>query len=190
MEAERAGLHAVEDDDPTFPRNAQSQFEQISSLHHKNLHSSTERSRDAIEHIQRELHHLTLQQRDVQNRVRSVRHAMAALISVFGPAVLDGNNQHFRMTRKAPPSPVDVIGLCSNVLQESIQWLTLPQIVMLIQARWPDGVARFQKPSVSISNALRTLCRRNRVERRNSGSSASRWRWRSPPISLNKSEAS
>lgn len=134
------------------------------------------RSRSDVKRIENELQLLTFRQREVQKRIQSVRHAMSALIEVFGPGILDGNNEPFRMMRNRP-SHLDIIGLCSTVLGDTSQWLTLQQITALIQSRCPRSIAGFQKPSVSISNALRTLRRRGRVECVYPKSSETRWRW-------------
>lgn len=145
--------------------------------HHRNATAAAaEEHTHQIEQIEKELLNLTLRQRGIQKRVQSLRNALAILIDIFGPPILDGDNQPFRMPQNLRSRRQDLIDLCTVVLQDSLQWLTLPQILELIQNRSPEIVSSFQKPAVSVSNALRTLHRRGRVKRLYARP-RSKWQW-------------
>jgi hypothetical protein len=145
--------------------------------HHRNATAAAdEEFTHQIEQIEKELLNLTRRRRDTQKRVQSLRHAIAILIDIFGPAILDGDIQPFRMPHNLRSRRQDIIDLCTVVLQESLQWLTLSQILELIQNRSPEIVSSLQKPGVSVSNALRTLHRRGRV-RRLYNRPEPKWQW-------------
>jgi hypothetical protein len=131
-----------------------------------------------VDQIKSELNNVTVRQRGIQKRLHSLRSALANLVEVFGPAVLDGDDQPIRVTIQNTSSRYRrSIDLCTAALKESSDWLTIQQIVELIESRSPATLAHFRNPSVSISNSLRTLDRQGKVKRQYTSASGTMWRW-------------
>lgn len=118
-----------------------------------------------LEYIQSELLSLSLRQADVQERIQQVRHALVALVHVFGPEVLaiSGKRQQ-GSSQNLSRSGTKVIDISRRLLSRSTQWLTFNQLLEAIQKESPSTLAGFINPGVSVSNALRTLERHGEVE--------------------------
>ena len=125
--------------------------------------SESEEIKHQIEHIEKELLSLKLQKRRLQERVQSLRQAISTLVGIFGAAILDGDNQPLRISQNHRSRREELIDLCTAVLQETLQWLSIAEILALLQSRSPEIVSSLQKPGVSISHVLRVLHRRGKV---------------------------
>jgi hypothetical protein len=139
---------------------------------------------DSIEEIQSKLLSIALQQARIQVRIRTLRHAICALIHAFGPTILYGEQPVVCETsHTATCGQPPMIDLCRTILRESKQWLTLSQIHDAIRFKYPSSTARFLKPGTALSNALRTLHRHRVIETKlNAG--IREWRAVSEPANL------
>lgn len=134
-------------------------------------------SQPAIERIQSEIVSLRLRQAEVQKRILYVRHALVALLHVFGPQILatpaKASAVDSRDISRRPPKIVD---LSRKVLSRSDRWWTLKQVQAAIREECPSALAAFINPGVAVSNALRTLERRGELELSlNDGQGRLRW---------------
>jgi hypothetical protein len=120
---------------------------------------------DSSEEIQRNLLALAVQQAQIQTRIRTLRHAISALVQAFGPTILCGDYpvicERLRPITSAHPPMMDV---CRMILTGSRQWLTLSQILDAVRIKYPSTMGRFLKPGTALSNALRALHRHGVVE--------------------------
>jgi hypothetical protein len=144
----------------------------------KDTSGSPQIAKLTIEQIQNELLLLSLQQADVQERIRAIRHALTALVTVFGPAILNERVQilqafaHHSSFRD--PTTRD---LCSQILKRSASWLTVHDLLASIRCESPLALSRFGNPGVSLSNALRALQRLSQVEAKHDDEGRTKWRW-------------
>ena len=128
--------------------------------------------------IKSELDNVIMRLRRIQRRLHSLRSALASLVEVFGPAILDGGDQRIRVKIQNTSSRYrQLIELCTAVLKESSDWLTIPRILELIESRSQATLAHLRNPSVSISNSLRTLHRQGKVKRQYTSASGTMWQW-------------
>jgi len=119
----------------------------------------------SAEHIRSQLLSLSLRQADVQKRIQQVRHALVALVSVFGPEILATagvrrESTHHNVSR----SRTKVIDILRVIFGRSTQWVTFNQLLEAVQKESPSTLAGFINPGVSLSNALRTLERHGEIE--------------------------
>lgn len=129
------------------------------------------------ETIQQELLLLRLQKTNTAKRIHNLRHAIKALVDVFGPQVLEGSTVKLHRSRpNVSRNCVSTIDICCNVLKESRNWLTFGEVMRLVQTKAPWILSQYLNPGVSVSNALRALRNRGEAEAVNSGTSVV-WRW-------------
>jgi hypothetical protein len=127
-----------------------------------------------MEMIEKELLLLKLRRADLHRRIRALRHAVIALIKVFGPVILDLETHSAVHLPNVPYRGRAPINVCREILRESPHPLSSDRILDLVRHTAPGMLAEFQNPGVAISNALRTLERRGEVEHWKSGE----WRWK------------
>lgn len=124
-----------------------------------------EGQRQAADDIQSELLSLSLRQVEVQERIQQVRHALVALVHVFGPEILEAARKaQEHNTPDISRSCPKVIDVLRRVLSQSAQPLTFDQICEAAQREAPSILAGFINPGVSVSNGLRTLQRHREIE--------------------------
>ena len=149
--------------------------------------SSDGTSRDAVEHLQGELVSLSLRHAEVQKRIQHLRHALLALVHVFGPEILataarDSKVHSRQLSRRAP----EIIDISRQVLSRSSVWWTFQQVLNAIREECPSALAGFINPGVSVSNALRTLQRHGEIEF-SSSDAKRRLRWANKKVSAENS---
>jgi hypothetical protein len=130
-----------------------------------NSFSADYNSQDPVEYIQGELLSLSLRHAEVQKRIQHLRHALLALVHVFGPEILataarDSKVHSRQLSRRAPK----IIDISRQVLSRSSGWLTFNQVFEAIREECPSALSGFINPGVSVSNALRTLQRYGEIE--------------------------
>jgi len=133
--------------------------------------------RQTADDIQSELLSLSLRQAEVQERIQQVRHALVALVHVFGPEILDAarkaqESDALDISRSRPK----VTDILRRVLSQSARPLTFDQIFEAAQKEAPSILAGFINPGVSISNALRALQRHREIESCRDAH-AVKWQW-------------
>jgi hypothetical protein len=129
-------------------------------------------------YIQGELLSLSLRHADIQQRIQQVRHALVALVQVFGPEILASAAKRRQSdSQNLSRTSTKVIDISRRVLSRSLYWLTFEQILEAVEKEFPSTFAGFINPGVSVSNALRTLERHGEVES-SSGPRPASWRWR------------
>ena len=139
---------------------------------------SAETSKPTIEQIQDELLSLSLQQAHVQERIRAIRHALYALVNVFGPGILNEQLQVSQaLTHQGSCWHPPTADLCREILKRSPGWLTVGDMLTMIRRESPLTLARFSNPGVSLSNALRALQRQSQVEAKRDDDGRTKWRW-------------
>jgi len=129
------------------------------------------------EAIRNELSLIRLQKSDLHKRIRAIRRAISALVQVFGPHILDDANDcpcvyPHNLSYRCPGT----LDVCHEVLRESDAWLSLREILSLVEIRAPRLLGHYQNPSVSVSNALRTLQRYAAIQVYRDGNTA-KWRY-------------
>ena len=136
-----------------------------------------EGQRQAAEDIHSELLSLSLRQAEVQERIQQVRHALVALVHVFGPEILEAARKAQELnTLDISRNSPKVIDVLRKILSQSAQPLTFDQIYEAAQKEAPSILAGFINPGVSLSNGLRTLQRHHEIESC-IDSPAVTWRW-------------
>ena len=122
-----------------------------------------ESQRPGADDIQSELLSLSLRRTEVQERIQQVRHALVALVHVFGPEILEAarTTENYNAISRSRPKVIDIL---RRVLSQSTQSLTFDEIFKAVQTESPSMLAGFINPGVSISNALRTLERHREIE--------------------------
>jgi hypothetical protein len=142
-----------------------------------NSSSADYSSQDPVEYIQGELVSLSLRHTEVQKRIQHLRHALLALVHVFGPEILATSARdskvHSRQLSRHPPKIIDI---SRQVLSRSAGWLTFNQVLQAIREECPSAFAGLLNPGVSVSNALRALHRHGEIEF-SSNESQERPRW-------------
>ena len=130
-----------------------------------------------IDTIQQELLLLRLQRANTDKRIQSLRHAIKALVEVFGPQILEGSGVELHSSpRNVARNCGSTIDICCNVLKESRNWLTFKEVMRVVHTRAPWISSRYLNPGVSVSNALRVLRHRGEAEAVNSSTGVV-WRW-------------
>lgn len=134
-----------------------------------------ESQRQGADDIQSELLSLSLRQAEVQERIQQVRHALVALVHVFGPEILEAarKTQECNAISRSRPKVIDIL---RRVFTQSSGPLTFDQIFEAVQKESPAMLAGFINPGVSISNALRTLERHGEIESC-PDAGAVKWQW-------------
>ena len=117
--------------------------------------------RVTMEQVHDELVSLSLEQADVQERIRATRRALTALLNVFGPGILNEQLAVSQASAHQEPfwqctTPAD---LCREIVKRSPRWLTIRDVLAVIRRESPLSLARSANPGVSLSNALRALQR-------------------------------
>ena len=131
----------------------------------------------SIENLQIELALLSLHRAEVSQRIRHLRHAVAELIHVFGPEILECRKRTAKpKAQDGPRGAPTVIDLCRNLLSRSPQWVTMFQLAEMIRQEFPSALAGYINSGASVSNALRALRRRGEVQV-SMIAEAARWRW-------------
>jgi hypothetical protein len=139
---------------------------------------SAEISNVTIEQVHKELLSLSLQQADVQERIRAIRRALTALLNVFGPGILNEQLQVSQaFAHQASCWRSTTADLCREILKRSPRWLTICDMLAVIRRESPLTLARFINPGVSLSNALRALQRHSQVEAKLDDDGRREWRW-------------
>jgi hypothetical protein len=141
------------------------------------LARSTAEATTGIEGIREELSRLTITRRGVHQRIHSLRRAITVLVDVFGPEILIEEMQQCSIQpHNVSYRGEQMIDVCREALKGAAQWLTAAQILSKVKTQAPLMIARFRNPSVSLSNALRTLRRRAEIESVGTGA-RTQWRW-------------
>lgn len=138
------------------------------------LHDS---SQHPVEYLQGELVSLRLQHAEMQKRIQYLRHALVALVHVFGPEVLVTPAHESKLhSRDLSRRPAKIIDLSRKVLSRSAGWCTFDQVLEAIRDECPSALAIFINPGAAVSNALRTLHRHDELEfSLNDGQGRLRW---------------
>jgi hypothetical protein len=131
--------------------------------------------RQSVDAIQSELLSLSLRKAEVQERIQQVRHALVALVHVFGPEILEAA-QKTQESNAVSRGRTKVIDILRRVLSQSARPLTFDQIFEAVRKEAPSMLAGFINPGVSISNALRTLERHREIESC-PDAGAVKWQW-------------
>jgi hypothetical protein len=130
------------------------------------------------EQIRTELLSLALQRAEIRKRIRDIRRALTALVKVFGPAILNAESRGWQARAAYISSPcAPHVDLCCEILKRSPQWLTVRQILDVMQKESPFALTSFTNPGASLSNALRCLSRHAQVESQDDGKGRIQWRW-------------
>ena len=138
----------------------------------------SEKLRSRPEQIRTELLALALQRADIQKRLQDIRQALTALVKVFGPAILNAESRGFEARADYVSSHSRAhVDRCCEILRRSNKWLTIRQILDVMQKESPSTLTSFTNPGASLSNALRCLRRRAQVESQDDGKGRIQWRW-------------
>lgn len=145
---------------------------------HGAIPPDSEKLRSRSEQIRTELLAVALQRADIQKRMRDIRQALTALVKVFGPAILNAESRGFEAQADFLSSHYRAhVDRCCEILRRSNKWLTVRQILDVIQKESPSALTSFTNPGASLSNALRCLRRRAQVESQDDGKGRIQWRW-------------
>ena len=120
----------------------------------------------SIDGIREKLRLLALRKAAIQEKIYATRNALTALISLFGPGILTEERKTMGALATPDLSRSKPTDLFTNVLIQSNQWTTVPELLQQIQHNCPSALARFKNPGASLSNFLRTLLRKGQVELR------------------------
>ena len=129
-----------------------------------------------IRELQEQLQSLRLRQAGIQERIRATRNALAALIALFGPGVLNHRQCQAVQSGVLFCRNSDKVDICKEVLQESQEWVSFADILYRWREKDSLSLAQFKNPGASVSNLLRMLERRGEVAVKIEGGER-RWKW-------------
>ncbi len=130
--------------------------------------------------IRDQLQALAARQAALQDRIRATRNALAALITLFGPGVLNHQQCQAVQSRGLFARRSEKTDLCREALQQSQEWLSISEILDCLRAKAPLSLAQFKNPGASVSNLLRMLQRRDEVAVKIENGER-RWKWLGKP---------
>jgi hypothetical protein len=129
-----------------------------------------------IQELREQLRSLTLRQAAIQERIHASRNALAGLITLFGPGILNSRQCQAAQAGGLFAGTSDRTELCRAVMQESRRWITIPEILDQLRKQSPLSLAQFKNPGSSVSNLLRMLQRQGQVTVRSQNGNRE-WKW-------------